>query len=80
MHNGVFYLNDKPIYLRGNAINPPERGIPEQLEQSKEFARDYVRYMKSLHINIIRIPDNQNWMDDMRRRRNDDIRRSVRSS
>ena len=63
MHNGVFYLNDKPIYLRGNAINPPERGIPEQLEQSKEFARDYVRYMKSLHINIIRIPDNQNWMD-----------------
>ena len=63
MHNGIFYLNDNPIYLRGNAINPPERGIPEQLEQSKEFARDYVRYMKSLHINIIRIPDNQNWMD-----------------
>ncbi len=63
MRNGVFYLNDKPIYLRGNAINPPKRGIPEQLEESKEFARDYVRFMKSLNINIIRIPDNQNWMD-----------------
>lgn len=63
MRDGVFYLNDKPVYLRGNAINPPERGIPEQLERSKEFARDYVRFMKSLNINIIRIPNNQNWMD-----------------
>lgn len=63
MQEGVFYLNGKPIYLRGNAINPPERGIPEQLEKSKEFARDYVRFMKSLNINIIRIPNNQNWMD-----------------
>lgn len=63
MRGGVFYLNDKPVYLRGNAINPPERGIPEQLEKSKEFARDYVRFMKSLNINIIRIPDDQNWMD-----------------
>lgn len=63
MREGVFYLNDKPFYLRGNAINPPERGIPEQLERSKEFARDYVRFMKSLNINIIRIPDDQNWMD-----------------
>lgn len=63
MREGVFYLNGKPIYLRGNAINPPHRGIPEALEQSKAFAHDYVRYMKSLNINIIRIPDNQNWMD-----------------
>ena len=59
----MFHLNGKPIYLRGNAINPPERGIPESLERSKEFARDYVRFMKSLNINIIRIPDDQNWMD-----------------
>lgn len=63
MRDGVFYLNNKPIYLRGNAINPPQRGIPEQLEESKTFARDYVRFMKSLNINIIRIPDDQNWMD-----------------
>lgn len=63
MREGVFYLNNKPVYLRGNAINPPERGIPEELERSKEFARDYVRYMKSLNINIIRIPADQNWLD-----------------
>lgn len=63
MRDGVFHLNGKPVYLRGNAINPPERGIPESLERSKEFARDYVRFMKSLHINIIRIPDDPNWMD-----------------
>lgn len=67
MRDGVFYLNGKPIYLRGNAINPPERGIPEPLERSKEFARDYVRFMKSLNINIIRIPDDQNWMYAMKK-------------
>ncbi len=63
MREGVFYLNGKPIYLRGNAINPPQRGIPEQLEKSKDFARDYVHFMKSININIIRIPEDQNWMD-----------------
>ncbi len=63
MVNGRFLLNGKPIFLRGNAINPPHRGIPEELEASKEFARDYVRFMKGMNINIIRIPDNQNWMD-----------------
>lgn len=68
MRDGVFYLNGKPIYLRGNAINPPERGIPESLERSKEFARDYVRFMKSLNINIIRIPDDQTgWMYAMKK-------------
>ena len=40
MRDGRFYLNDKPIFLRGNAINPPNRGIPHDLEVSKEFARD----------------------------------------
>lgn len=63
MIDGQFHLNGKPIYLRGNAINPPNRGIPEELEASKEFARDYVRFMKSIHINMIRIPENQNWLD-----------------
>lgn len=63
MKEGHFYLNGKPIYLRGNAINPPHRGIPEKLETSKEFARDYVRFMKSINVNIIRIPDDQNWLD-----------------
>lgn len=63
MKDGHFHLNGKPIYLRGNAINPPHRGIPENLEESREFAQDYVKFMKSINVNIIRIPDNQNWMD-----------------
>lgn len=63
MRGGQFYLNGKPIFLRGNAINPPERGIPEPLEQSTEFARDYIRFLKGMNVNMIRIPDNQNWMN-----------------
>lgn len=63
MRDGRFYLNDKPIFLRGNAINPPNRGIPEELEVSREFARDYVRFLKGMNINIIRIPTDQNWLD-----------------
>lgn len=63
MRDGRFYLNGKPIFLRGNAINPPNRGIPADLEVSKEFARDYVRFLKGMNINIIRIPTNQNWLD-----------------
>lgn len=61
--HGRFYLNGRPLYLRGNAINPPDRGIPPALETSKDFARDYVRYLKSLNINIIRIPADTNWME-----------------
>ncbi len=61
--NGQFFLNGNPIFLRGNAINPPNRGIPEKLEGSAEFARDYIRFLKGMHVNIVRIPDNQNWMD-----------------
>ena len=63
MVDGNFLLNGKKIFLRGNAINPPNRGIPRELEESKAFARDYVRFLKGMNINIIRIPDNQDWMD-----------------
>lgn len=61
--NGKIYLNGHPIFLRGIAINPPGRGIPPDLEKSYEFAMEYVRFMKSIHVNIIRIPDNENWYD-----------------
>nr|WP_294897231.1 glycoside hydrolase family 2 TIM barrel-domain containing protein [uncultured Pedobacter sp.] len=57
------YLNGKPIFLRGIAINPPERGIPKELEYSRSFALDYVKYMKSINVNIIRIPDAEEWYD-----------------
>lgn len=61
--NGNIYLNGKPIFLRGIAINPPDRGIPDSVEKSRTFAWDYVRYMKSIHVNIIRIPNNETWYD-----------------
>ena len=60
---GNLYLNGKPIFLRGIAINPPGRGIPTAIETSREFALDYVRYMKSINVNIIRIPDAEAWYD-----------------
>ena len=63
MKDGNFYLNGAPVFLRGNAINPPGRGIPAVLEGSKDFARDYVRFLKGMNVNIIRIPNNQNWLD-----------------
>jgi hypothetical protein len=60
---GHLYLNGRPIFLRGIAINPPGRGIPAHIEQSRAFAEHYVSYMKSIHVNIIRIPDNETWYD-----------------
>ncbi|GAB3905259.1 glycoside hydrolase family 2 TIM barrel-domain containing protein [Mucilaginibacter boryungensis] len=60
-HDGNLYLNHKPIFLRGIAINPPGRGIPAAVEKSREFALEYVKFMKSIHVNIIRIPDDENW-------------------
>lgn len=61
--NGNVYLNGKPVFLRGIAINPPGRGIPDSVEKSRAFALDYVRYMKSIHVNIIRIPNDETWYD-----------------
>ncbi len=63
MKDGNFYLNGRKIFLRGNAINPPGRGIPDSLEVSEDFARDYVRFLKGQNINIIRVPADQNWLD-----------------
>ncbi|MDR1666640.1 MAG: glycosyl hydrolase family 2 [Bacteroidales bacterium] len=63
MKDGQFYLNGNRIFLRGNAINPPGRGIPGKVEESRQFAQDYVRFLKSIHINILRIPDSQVWAD-----------------
>ncbi|MBI5769997.1 MAG: hypothetical protein HZA93_19635 [Verrucomicrobia bacterium] len=60
---GQLHLNGRPFFLRGLAINPPNRGVPEKLERSREFAVDYVRYLLGLHVNIIRIPDDETWFD-----------------
>jgi len=60
---GNLFLNGKPVFLRGIAINPPGRGIPTELETSRQFALEYVKYMKSINVNIIRIPDAEAWYD-----------------
>lgn len=62
--NGRILLNGKPIFLRGNAINPPERNIPDSLEENRAFVEAYVRYLKSVNVNIIRLlRHSQIWFD-----------------
>ena len=62
--NGQFHLNGKPIFLRGLAINPPGRTIPEKVGHSRAFAQDYVRFLKQHNLNIIRLePASQVWFD-----------------
>ncbi|HXU78717.1 MAG TPA: glycoside hydrolase family 2 TIM barrel-domain containing protein, partial [Methylomirabilota bacterium] len=62
---GRFWLNGRPIFLRGVAINPPGRGIPAQVGESRRFAEDYVRFLKSQNLNIFRIStdESQTWFD-----------------
>ncbi len=64
MKDGRILLNGRPIFLRGNAINPPERNIPDSLEEDRRFVEDYVRYLKSVNVNIIRLTrHSQVWFD-----------------
>ena len=59
-----FNLNGRPIFLRGIAINPPGRGIPEDVGTTRKFAEDYVRFMKSRGVNMIRMePESEVWFD-----------------
>ncbi|MGI9090400.1 MAG: glycoside hydrolase family 2 TIM barrel-domain containing protein [Gemmatimonadaceae bacterium] len=61
---GRLLLNGRPIFLRGNAINPPERNLPDSLSENRRFATDYVRYLKSIGVNIIRLTRaSQVWLD-----------------
>ena len=62
--NANVYLNGHPIFLRGLAINPPGRTVPEPLGSSRQFAYDYVKYMKGQNLNLIRVNEpNQDWFD-----------------
>jgi hypothetical protein len=61
--DGVLHLNGRPLFLRGNAINPPERNLPDSLSENPRFARDYLRYMKSIGVNVVRFTrPSQAWM------------------
>lgn len=64
------HLNGKPIFLKGIAINPPERDVPDEVAYSRAFAHDYVRYLRSQNVNLIRMnfpfkvdPRCQVWFD-----------------
>lgn len=62
--NGRILLNGRPVFLRGNAINPPDRNIPDSLEENRRFVEPYVRYLKSEGVNIIRLlRHSQVWFD-----------------
>ncbi len=61
---GQILLNGKPIFLRGLAINPPGRSIPKDVGESRQFAHDYVSYLRKQNLNIIRLnTDSQEWFD-----------------
>src|ERR1051325_4461833 len=62
--NGQFQLNGRPIFLRGIAINPPGRGVPPAVGESRAFAEAYVHFLKSRNVNTIRLTyDSQAWFD-----------------
>ena len=62
--NGQILLNGRPIFLKGNAINPPERNIPDSLGENRSFVEAYVKYLKSVNVNIIRLTrHSQVWFD-----------------
>lgn len=71
--DGQFLLNGHPIFLRGVSIGPPGRGLPEETTKNPKFAYDYVKFMKSQHLNLLRFnlprfseapdPRDQAWFD-----------------
>ncbi|HRT55423.1 MAG TPA: glycoside hydrolase family 2 TIM barrel-domain containing protein [Candidatus Paceibacterota bacterium] len=65
VRDGRFYLNGRPVFLRGLAINPPGRTIPEAVGESRAFAENYVRFLKSKNVNCFRITtdESQVWFD-----------------
>lgn len=64
VRDGRLMLNGRPIFLSGNAINPPGRTIPDSLDENPRFAADYVAYLKRIHVNMIRLSNtSQVWLD-----------------
>lgn len=60
--NKVFYLNGRPIFLRGVPINPPGRDIDPSVEHDPAFIRGYLKLLKSAGVNMVRA-DPQDWLD-----------------
>lgn len=57
-----FYLNGRPIFLRGVPINPPGRDLPAATEHDQQFIRGYIKLLKSANVNMIRT-EPQDWLD-----------------
>lgn len=57
-----FYLNGRPIFIRGEQINPPGRDLRPEAEHNPEFIRGYLKLIKSAGVNMIRT-DPQDWLD-----------------
>ena len=60
--DGRFWLNGKPIFLRSNSINPPSRGVPDEIALSRAYIEDYIRCLKAHNINTIRTTHDL-WLD-----------------
>ena len=54
---GRFELNGRPVFLRGNSVNPPGRYIDDSIGTSYSFAYSYLRSLKRRHINAVRLGD-----------------------
>ncbi len=63
--DGQFHLNGRPVFLRGVAINPPGRTIPDAVGESRAFAEAYVRCLQTHNVNIFRISTDVSpvWFD-----------------
>jgi hypothetical protein len=59
--NGRFYLNGQSVFMRGNAIVPPGGGITRNLNPDLAYnpdaIREYLLFLKSKNVNIIRAQD-----------------------
>ena len=59
--DGRFYLNGKPVFMRGHAIVPPGgghvRGLNPELAHDPDAVRKYLKYLKAQNINIVRSQD-----------------------
>ena len=61
---GRVLLNGRPLFLRGNAINPPGRNLPDSLSNSPRFARQYLRSLKANNVNLVRFTSpSPVWLD-----------------
>lgn len=63
--NGQFFLNGRRLFLRGNAINPPGRGLAPGVLTDPAFADAYLRDLKSRNVNLVRIGADgaEVWLD-----------------